>query len=113
MKNFGALMSRLTGLLTGALILLTSGCASSPPPRYDDVGAINTGGATASSMSIAVGPVAVPAMVDRPQIVVVTGPNEVRLDEFNRWAAPLQNNISRVVAENLTVLLGTPRVTLL
>jgi len=59
-----------------------------------------------------VGPVSVPAVVDRPEIVVSTGPNQVRLDEFNRWAAPLQNNIARVVAENLVALLGTPRVTL-
>ena len=54
----------------------------------------------------------VPAVVDRPQIVVRTGPNQVRLEEFNRWASPLQNNISRVVAENLVAMLGTPRVTL-
>ena len=50
--------------------------------------------------------------MDRPQIVVSTGPNQVRLDEFNRWASPLQNNISRVVAENLVMMLGTPLVTL-
>jgi len=43
---------------------------------------------------------------------VSTGANQVALDEFNRWASPLQNNISRVVAENLIALLGTPRVTL-
>jgi uncharacterized lipoprotein YmbA len=36
----------------------------------------------------------------------------VELDDFNRWASPLQNGISRVVAENLVVMLGTPRVTL-
>jgi len=52
-------------------------------------------------------------MVDRPQFVVNAGPNQVRLDEFNRWASPLQNNISRAVAENLVALLGTPRVSLL
>jgi hypothetical protein len=59
-----------------------------------------------------VGPVSVPAVVDRPQIVVITGPNQVRLEEFNRWAAPLQNSIARVVADNLVLMLGTPRVTL-
>jgi uncharacterized lipoprotein YmbA len=64
-------------------------------------------------VSITVGPVTIPAVVDRPQIVVNTGPNQVRLEEFNRWAAPLQNNIARVVADNLVVMLGTPRVTLL
>ncbi len=61
---------------------------------------------------MAVGPVSVPAVVDRPQMVVSTGANEVRLDEFNRWASPLQDNLARVVAENLVVMLGTPRVTL-
>jgi uncharacterized lipoprotein YmbA len=40
------------------------------------------------------------------------GPNQVRLEEFNRWAAPLQNNIARVVADNLALMLGTGRVTL-
>ena len=63
-------------------------------------------------LSVVVGPVSMPAVVDRPEIVVSTGPNQVRLDEFNRWASPLQDNIARVVAENLVALLGTPRVTL-
>ena len=54
----------------------------------------------------------VPAIDNVPQIVVNTGPNQVRLDEFNRWASPLQNNIVRVVAQNLVTLLGTPQVTL-
>jgi uncharacterized lipoprotein YmbA len=34
------------------------------------------------------------------------------VDDFNRWASPLQSGISRVVAENLVGMLGTPRVTL-
>jgi uncharacterized lipoprotein YmbA len=38
--------------------------------------------------------------------------NEVRLDEFNRWASPLANNIAHVVAKNLEAMLGTPRVAL-
>ena len=57
-----------------------------------------------------VGPVSVPAVVDRPQFVVDLGPNQVRIDEFNRWAAPLQNSIARVVADNLVQMLGTPRL---
>jgi uncharacterized lipoprotein YmbA len=31
-------------------------------------------------------------------MVVSMGPNQVELAEFNRWASPLGNNISRVVA---------------
>jgi uncharacterized protein len=62
--------------------------------------------------SVVVGPVSIPAIDNGPQIVVNTGPNQVKLDEFNRWASPLQNNITRVVAENLVTLLGTPQITL-
>lgn len=62
------------------------------------------------NLAVVVGPVSIPALVDQPQIVVSTGPNAVTFDEFNRWASPLQNNIARVVAENLVAMLGTPRV---
>ncbi len=95
-----------------ALAALATGCASSPPARFYTLNAIATPATTSSSLSVAAGPVSVPAVVDRPEIVVSTGANEVRLDEFNRWASPLQDNLSRVIAENLAAMLGTPRVTL-
>ena len=94
-----------------ALIALVAGCASSPAHFYT-LSATATPSSTSSRLSIAVGPVSVPAAVDRPQIVVSTSANQVSIDEFNRWASPLQDNITRVVAENLVALLGTPRVTL-
>jgi len=93
------------------LIAFAAGCAS-PASRFYTLSAANAPAATSSNLSMVVGPVSVPAVVDRPQIVVTEGPNQVRLDEFNRWASPLQNNISRVVAENLVAILGTPRVIL-
>src|SRR5438093_3406259 len=93
------------------LVVLAAGCAS-PASRFYTLSAANAPAATSSNLSMVVGPVSVPAVVDRPQIVVTEGPNQVRLDEFNRWASPLQNNISRVVAENLVAILGTPRVIL-
>jgi uncharacterized protein len=90
---------------------LAAGCASSPS-HFFTLSATATPGASPTKLSIAVGPVSVPAAVDQPQIVVSTGTNQVAFDEFNRWASPLQDNIARVVAENLVALLGTPRVTL-
>jgi uncharacterized lipoprotein YmbA len=94
-----------------ALVGFAVGCAS-PMSRFYTLSAATAPTTTSSNLSIVVGPVSVPAVVDRPQIVVTTGPNQVRPEEFNRWAAPLQNNISRVVAENLVAMLGTPRVIL-
>jgi uncharacterized protein len=94
------------------LAALLTGCGSSPPSRFYTLSAARGTATASSNISVIVGPVAVPAAVDRPQIVVDIGPNQVRLEEFNRWAAPLQNGIARVVADNLVQMLGTPRVTL-
>lgn len=94
------------------LIGLASGCASPMSRFYTLSVAASAPAATTSNLSVVVGPVSVPAVVDRPQIVITTGPNQVRLEEFNRWAAPLQNSIARVVAENLVTMLGAPRVIL-
>jgi uncharacterized lipoprotein YmbA len=94
---------------------IAAACASSPSHFYTLNRTATSAAAptaTPSTLSVIVGPVSIPAIVDQPQIVVNVSPNQVSLDEFNRWASPLQNNISRVVAENLAAILGTPRVSL-
>jgi len=94
-----------------AVAALAAGCASTPSHFYTlSATPATTPTAATSNLSVIVGPVSIPAVVDLPQMVVTTGPNRVTVDEFNRWASPLQNNISRVVAENLVAILGAPRV---
>ena len=94
-----------------ALVLVVAGCAS-PALHFYTLSAATAPTAASSDLSVVVGPVSVPAAIDRPQIVVTTGPNQIWLDEFNRWASPLQSNIASAVVENLIALLGTPRVSL-
>ena len=99
----------------GAVGILAAGCASTPPSHFYTLAATAApvaGASPQTALSIAVGPVTLPALVDRPQIVISNGDNEVRLDEFNRWASPLQDNLARVVADNLAVSLATPQVRL-
>jgi len=92
------------------LAVIAAGC-SSAPSRFYTLNSTATGdGAANTSYAIVVGPVSIPAEVDRPQFTMQVAPNRVAVDEFNRWAAPLSDNIARVVAGNLAVLLGTPRV---
>ncbi|MBI1285902.1 MAG: hypothetical protein GC183_16480 [Thiobacillus sp.] len=99
-------------LVPVAALLLVGGCSSTPPSRFYTLSAATTPVAPSSGLSVAVGPVTVPSQVDRPQFVVSIGPNQVQLDEFNRWAAPLQDSIARVVAESLVAMLGSPHITL-
>ena len=61
-------------------------------------------------LSVLVGPITLPAYLDRTQIVTLFGNNELTMDEFSRWAEPLQDNFYRVLVENLSLLLNTPRV---
>ncbi len=104
-------MDRLAALaVAGAFAAFAAGCSTSPA-RFYTLSATAAPGAAPSKVSVAVGPVSIPASVDRPQIVVSTSANQVALDDFNRWASPLQDDIARVVAENLVALLGPPRVT--
>ena len=62
------------------------------------------------ALSVLVGPITLPAYLDRTQIVTLFGNNELTMDEFSRWAEPLQDNFYRVLVENLSLLLNTPRV---
>ena len=97
-----------------AFAALVAGCSSTPPSSFytlsHTAAPAAASGAPASQLAVVVGPVSIPAIVDLPQMVVTTGPNQISIDEFHRWASPLASDISRVVSENLVVMLGTPRV---
>ncbi len=97
-------------LLSALTTAVLAGCASAPSRFYTLNSTAKGDAAPAANYAVVVGPVSVPGLVDRPQFTVQVAPNRVVLDEFNRWAAPLNDNIARVVAGDLAVLLGTPRV---
>lgn len=101
-----------TCLLAGLLLL--SGCASSPVPRYYTLNgapeAIPLASAGASEPRIAVEAVTLPETVDRPQLVLQTGRNEVAIVQTQRWAEPLKTAIPRLLAERLARRLGNPLV---
>ena len=104
-------MRRRAGIaIACAALTLAAGCGTSPPSRFYTLSPAAAPASTASTLVVAVGPVTIPGVVDRPEFVVNTGPNEVRIDDFNRWASPLQDNLTRAFADNLSAMLGTSRV---
>jgi uncharacterized lipoprotein YmbA len=104
-------MRRITvRLLLIVCIATATGCASAPARFYTLDSTARADDVTALTSAIIVGPVTIPASVDRPELVVQVAPNRVDIDEFNRWAAPLNDSIARAVAGNLARLLGTPDV---
>jgi hypothetical protein len=61
-------------------------------------------------MTIGVFPVSMPDYLDRPQIVTRVSDNEIKLDEFSRWAEPLKDSFTRALVQNLSTLLNTAKV---
>ncbi len=93
-------------------VLLLAACGTSPPTRFyalDAPGAA-PGVRALPGPSIAVGPVTVPEAVDRVQLVTRRAANEVRIEEFSQWAAPIGAEVARVVAEQISLQRPDARV---
>lgn len=105
------LFSPVTAVTLGALLMVLAGCASTPPSRFYVLSPLPSFGterqelANERCLAIAIGPIELSAYLDRPQIVTRLSPNELKLAEFDKWAEPLKDNFSRVLAENLSALL--------
>ena len=100
----------VTVIIFAAVLALTAGCASSPQHFYTLNSTPAPKAMQQADYSVSVGPVLIPAAVDRPQIVVRTDPHQVSINDFHRWASPLKDDIARVIVENLIALLGTTQI---
>jgi len=87
-------------------VLLTGGCASSPPVDYYQLRALEVRSAVAleGAPILAVGPVTLPDYLARAQMVTRGEGTRLVVDEFNRWAEPLERAVPRVLIANLTEL---------
>lgn len=101
------------GMLTVCLTVATAGCSRSPRVTFytlESGAQAMTAAAATSVPVIVVGPVTLPEVVDRPQLVMRVAVNRVDILETHRWAEPLKSEIPRLIAENLGGLLGSSRV---
>jgi uncharacterized protein len=94
-------------------VMCAGACASTPGSRFYMLNAIQKsaqvshGADQPAAVSLCIGPVLVPAYLDRMPLCVRDSGYEVRYAEYHRWAEPLESALTRVLAENLSVLLGT------
>lgn len=73
-------------------------------PRAQQVGAVKDG------PTVGVYPVRLPAYLDRTSMVTRTTANELDIAQFDAWGAPLSQNMTSVIAENLSILIPSERV---
>jgi len=105
-------------LLGIAVALCASACASSPDSCFYMLAPMQEAAVAApvaadrTRVSLCVGPLLVPAYLDRLPMCVRDSANEVSYAEFHRWAEPLEDGIGRVLLGNLAQLLDTARIDL-
>lgn len=100
------------------LVLMLAGClgGKTEPTRFYALTPLSRTetaqprGASEHAGTIGIGPVQLPEYLNRPEIVTRTSQNQLHLADFHQWAEPLQESFSRVLAENLSILLSTDRV---
>ena len=110
-KNFRKVAQASSLCVAIVALVGATGCGTSAQPKFYSLSATSTpDGSSSANVAVLVGPISIPAGVDRPQFVVQNGANQVDVEEFNRWSAPLNDSIAKAVAGDLSVLLGTPDV---
>jgi uncharacterized lipoprotein YmbA len=59
---------------------------------------------------LGVGPVRIPGYLDREELVVRVAQNRFDVAQNDRWIEPLEESLSRVLAQNLHAVLGSERI---
>jgi uncharacterized lipoprotein YmbA len=105
-------MRTLVSLVMVLTLIVLGACSTSPISSFYTLGAANVQQDvyTVRPITVVVAPVTVPELVDRPQFVIRVNENQVKLDEFSRWADSLKSQIPRVVAADLAQYLQGARV---
>ncbi|WP_430734707.1 PqiC family protein [Halodesulfovibrio aestuarii] len=101
-------------LLLATLSIILVGCgAGSPPSSYYILTSSNQQTSQVqplNNISVGVGPVLVPGHLDRSQIVTSTGKNSITIHEYQRWGDSFKTQVEETLAENISILLQTPKV---
>jgi uncharacterized lipoprotein YmbA len=91
-----------------AVLALLAGCAGGPPTRYYTLSSETpAGGETPAgrpgATAVTLATLRLPAVTDREQMVVRTGPQTVDIRDTDRWAAPLDEMVPRILARDLAL----------
>ena len=106
-------IGRTSTLATLLVVLLASGCLGrSPSPEHYMLGTSDDGekGSAAPGIALLVGPVRLPAYLDRPQFARLEGRGEIELDEFARWLGGFEDNFLRALSLELARRTGSIRI---
>lgn len=109
----------MAAVLVAELLLLGCGTLSPKPDlsRFFTLSALTQTEPNAAKqpsrtpgISLGVGPITLPGYLDRQEIVSRIAQNQLILSENDRWAEPLDENVARVLSQNIALLLRAERI---
>ena len=106
-------MNRPSRALAGLLLIASAGCfRRSDPVILHALRPLSPArdGAAAATPALEVMPVRLPEALQRTQLVTEAAPGVLSISERHRWANGLEKDVQRVLAENLSALLGNDAV---
>lgn len=106
---------RFAVLILGTALLMFTGCVggtSKPSDFYllKALPEIETTELKQTGISLEIGPITMPAYLDRTQIATIGNDHRLNMNQFHRWAEPLKESFNRILADNLAFLLKTVNV---
>jgi|SRR5579872_262991 len=102
----------LMAVLACVMPLAIAGCGTDAPTRLYTLSAMEEQPVSfrPTGIGLGVGPITLPKYLDRPQIVTRLNSNSLAQADLDQWAGDLNDNITRVLATNLSQLLATQSV---
>lgn len=99
-------ITRRPGVLLAAIGLMAAGCATTPTTRFHTllpapVAAVSRATPTTPAQAWELGPVTVPLQVDQPQFVVRMPDDTLAVLEYERWIAPLGDEIRGALIQRI------------
>lgn len=93
-------------------IVIGLGCSRSPDVHYFTLGSEITSAESdrAPDLAVLIGPIRLPAYLERPKLARRAGGGEVEFDEFNRWLGGFESNLATALAAEIRRGLGSIRV---
>lgn len=115
-------LTYLAVLAVAASGLTTSGCSllapRADPSRFFTLIPLaqaqqdetSRGASARTGVTYGLGPIKLPAYLDRNEVATRVSPTELIYSVTDRWAEPLKDNVRRVLVQNLSALLDTDRI---
>lgn len=103
-------LKAISNSLALSALMAISGCASSPNPNLyvlEQSQAQSLQAGVTSNVSVLVSPVVLPEYLKRTGIVFKSGGSRVLVNEDERWAGGLEDNVTSVIRGNLATYLNT------